>query len=166
MTTRRVFLWLFITSILLSCACYVSVKGRVLSASDKHPIEGASVELVGRNKITTTDKDGYFHIWVQTGFCFDPHIKITAGNYKPFDITFKGTSESRSYVLKSQSESIEYDEPFYPDPNNRQTFVTGTWIEKYSEKFSALSDTITFFLDTIDTKGEIERIKATLRKPN
>lgn len=166
MTRVRIFLWLFMISILVSCDCYVSVKGKVFSNSDKHPIEGATIEMVGRNKTTKTNKDGYFHIWEQTGFCFDPQIKITTNNYKPCEITFKGSTDSKSFELKSESDFVNYEKPFYPDTNNKGTFIVGTWIEKYSENFAFSGDTVLFYLDTINPKKEIEKIKAQIRRSN
>lgn len=152
--------------LLSSCDCHVSVKGKVISTESKLPIEGAIVEMIGKNITTKTNKNGYFHIWDQTGFCYEPNIKITIDKYKPFEIKFIKSGDSKSYELQSKSESLDYDEPFYPDSKNKNTFITGTWIEKYSEKFSVLSDTVTFYLDTIDVASEIKKTKSKFRNSN
>ncbi len=160
-------LYCFLTILLLSsCDCYVSIKGKVISTESKLPIEGAIVEMIGKNITTKTNKDGYFHIWDQNGFCYEPDIKITIDEYKPFKIKFKKSGDSKSYDIQSKSESLDYDEPIYPDSNNKNTFITGTWIEKYSKKFSVLSDTVIFYLDTIDVASEIKKTKAKLRNSN
>ena|SRR5688572_500306 len=162
--TTRIRLFLIFTTLLLtSCDCYIVVKGRILSSATELPINNAQVEFIGKNKTVTTDKNGYFKIDEQTGFCFDPHVLIRKDNYKPFDILMGGSKDSRSYEIKSEPYFIEYDEPFYPDSHNKKTLMTGTWIEKFSAKVSFLSDTIIFFLDTINVKGEIENVQNKLR---
>lgn len=150
MRFRRLLFGLPIIVSLLSCDCYVSVKGRVFSNRSRRAIEGAEIEMVGRNVRVNSDKNGFFHIEEQTGFCYDPHIRIIAEEYKPFEITLKRSDGIRIFELKSESEFMEYAKPFYPDSNNKSTFTTGTWIEKFSEHFAYQGDSVLFYLDSFN----------------
>lgn len=157
-------LYLLVTILALTaCDCTVSVEGKVLASSDKKAIVGATVELVGRNLTTTTDKDGYFDIGEHVGFCYDPRVIITAKNYKPFEIEIKNSSDTKSFVRKSDKEFVNYEQPFYPDTNNKSTFMTGTWIDRFSQNFEVDDELIIFYLDTINPKKEIETIQRKIK---
>ncbi|MEO7767121.1 MAG: hypothetical protein ABIS01_06835 [Ferruginibacter sp.] len=140
------------------------VEGKVLSNSSKLPLEGAFVELVGKSETTKTDRNGYFKVEKIVGVCFDPKVRITKDHYKPFEITFKSSRDSRIFEIRSQSDFITYDKPFYPDPNNTKTFMTGTHIDKYSKHFASDSNINRYYLDTIDIKKEIQDAQTVLRK--
>jgi hypothetical protein len=140
------------------------VEGKVFSDSTQNPIEGATVEMVGKNEKTKTNKDGYFKVEKIVGFCFDPIIRITKNNYKPFEIKFKNLDDSKIYEIKSKSDFITYDKPFYPDSTNKNTFVTGTWINQYSEHFDFNADTNLFYLDTISLNKEIQKAQTNFKK--
>ena len=128
-----------------ACDCHVYVEGKVFSGSVQKPVEGVSVELVNKGEVTKTDKNGYFKIEKKVGFCFDPTVRITKKYYKPFEITFKSSRESKIFSIKSKSDFVTYDTPFYPDPDNKNTFVTGTWINQYSINFPSIL-TSAFFI--------------------
>lgn len=158
--------WLLILliTIITSCDCYVSVKGQVFSNTNKKPIAGAKVELIGRNISTTTDKNGYFHIGEQTGLCFTPLLKITSENYKPFEMSFKSSNNNKSFELKSDAKVVNYAKPFYPDTTDKETFMIGTSIKIFSESFAFKGDSILFYLDTINPKKEIKDIQEYMKK--
>ena len=157
----------FLVTILLlqSCDCFVSVKGKIISNSTKQPIQGAIIEMVDKSESTKSDAEGYFSLSKQVGLCFGPQIKITKKNYKPFEMNLSGSNESKSYKVKSKQDFVDYDAPFFPDPNDKGTFTIGTWIEKYSQMFSVRSDTILFYLDTVNVESEILQIKSRFRHP-
>ena len=81
-----------------ACDCHVYVEGKVFSGSVQKPVEGVSVELVNKGEVTKTDKNGYFKIEKIVGFCFDPTVRITKKNYKPFEITFKVQASQRYFL--------------------------------------------------------------------
>jgi hypothetical protein len=83
---------------------------------------------------------------------------VSKKGYKPFQLKIDYSGEETSYTIKSESISVDYDEPVYPDPNNRETFITGTWIEKWSQDFST-RDTLSIYLMKEDTKAEVETIR-------
>jgi len=85
-----------------------------------------------------------------------PTIMVTKEGYKPFQLKIKDRRNETSYVVKSESVHIDFEEPVYPDPNNLNTFITGTWIEKWSEEFRT-GDTLRIYLVREDLKAEIER---------
>ncbi len=126
--------------------CFPEFTGIVLSNSTKTPIEGATVELLNHNISVKTDKNGFFKL--ATSGCFDAHLKISKEHYKPFEVTFSNSSNSNSYEIKSESISVDYDKPFYPNPKDKNTFVTGTWIQQNSQDFSVFSNKLTYYLDT------------------
>ena len=55
------------------------------------------------------------------------------------------------------------EKPFYPDSSNKSTFITGTWINKWSEKFF-VNDTLIIYLSTNDIYSEVEELQNRLRK--
>lgn len=162
MLTRLIVLFL-VSTVLQSCDCVPHVKGIVISNSTREPIEGASIVLVDQDESTLSDKNGFFEVSKHTGFCFDPQVRISKVNYKSFELTVSGSNESKSYKVTSKQDFIEYDKPFYPDINEKSTFTTGAWIDKYSQYFTVSSDTILFYLDTLDAKGEVSRIQSKLK---
>jgi hypothetical protein len=54
---------------------------------------------------------------------------------------------------------IKYDEPFYPDSTNRNTFINGLWINKWSQHFQA-GDTLIFYLTPNHTTSNIKKQKS------
>jgi hypothetical protein len=68
--------------------------------------------------------------------------------------------------LKKESEFVEYKKPFYPNPDNKNTFINGTWIEKYSGNFKIKSDSLLIYLDEKNLTKEIELIKQELKNKN
>lgn len=162
MLTRLIVLFL-ISAVLQSCDCVPRVKGIVISNSTKQPIEGASIVLVDQDESTLSNKNGFFEVSKHTGFCFDPQVRISKVNYKPFELTVSGSNESKSYKVASKQDFIEYDKPFYPDIDDKRTFTTGAWIDKYSQYFTISSDTILFYLDTLEVKDEVSIIQSKLK---
>ncbi len=144
---------------LTSCDCYVKVTGQIVSSSTGKPIENALVTMIDKNREVYSDKNGHFLIDMQTGFCFDPEIKVTKKGFKPFQILISVDSKSISYKITSESQSVDFDEPLYPDSTNRNTFITGTWIEKYSQDFKSRNDSLILYLDTDNLEEEIKEIK-------
>lgn len=162
----QIFICVLIISAFTTCKflaeCFPEFTGRVLSNSNKTPIEGATVELINQSIKVKTDKDGFFKI--STSGCFDAHFRISKEHYKPFEITFRSSSNSNSYEIKSESKSVDYDEPFFPDTNNKNTFITGTWITQNSESFSVSSGALTYYLDTLkNITEEINDIQMDIR---
>jgi hypothetical protein len=145
--------------LLSSCDCQIIVSGKIISSENGNPISGAKIEMVGKNLTSESDQNGVFNIGEMTGFCYDPKIKVTYKGYKPFIIVLESESEFQNFKIKKESEFIEYEKPFYPNPNNKNTFVTGTWVEKYSGNFKVKSDSLIIYLDKNNLNKEIELIR-------
>lgn len=119
---------------------------------------GTSVNLLDGSDIKKTDSNGFFEVFSETRPFQDPTILVTMDGYKPFQLRIEGKSDETSYSVKSESIFVDYEEPVYPDPNNRGTFITGTWIDKWSKEFK-IGDTLCIYLVSEDTKAEVERNK-------
>jgi hypothetical protein len=144
--------------------CFPVYTGRVLSTSAGAPMEGATIQLINQNISVKTDSNGFFKL--STSGCFDAHLKILKEHYKPFEITFSNSSTSNSYKVKAESKFVEYDKPFNPNPEDKNSSViTGTWIKQNSESFSVLNNEHIYYLDTLkNTTEEINDIQNKERK--
>jgi len=162
----KAFILIGIQLLLSSCDCQILVKGKVISSETGKPIDGAKIEMVGKNLNSTTDQNGNFSIGEMTGFCYSPKIKVTYKGHKPFEIELESDSDSQNYKLKKETESIDFDEPFYPDPKNQNTYILSTWIDKYSKDFEIKSDSLIIYLDEKNQTKEIESIKRKLKNKN
>ncbi len=152
--------------LLCSCDCQILVNGKIISSETGKPLNGAKIEMVGRDLISESDQNGIFKIGEMTGLCYDPKIKVTYEGHKPFIIELESESEFQNFKLKKESEFVEYEKPFYPNLNNKDNFVTGTWIEKYSGNFKIKSDSLLIYLDENNLTKEIELIKQELKNKN
>ena len=121
--TKRHNFFLLTVLLLQACDCFVSVKGKVISNTTKRPIKDLIIEMVDKSESTKSDENGYFSLSNHVGFCFDPQIKITKSNHKPFEMTFGGSRESKSYKVTTKQDFIDYAEPLYTDPNDKSTFI-------------------------------------------
>ncbi len=95
---------------------------------------------------------------MQTGFCFEPEIQVTKEGFKPFQVLISGDSESKTYKIRSESQSVDFDEPVYPYSSDRNTFIVGTWIEKYSHDFEFENDSLIIYLDIENFEEEIKEL--------
>ena len=163
---RNFFTSIAILFLLCSCDCQIIVSGKIISSETGKPINGAKIEMVGKNITSESNQNGLFEIGDMSRFCYDPKIKVTYKGHKPFLIELESESEFQNFKLKKQSEFIEYEEAFYPNPHNKNTFVTGTWVEKYSGNFKIKSDSLIIYLDENKLNKEMELIKGKLRKKN
>ncbi len=164
MKIRQLLIIISISIGLSSCDCYVSVKGKILSSSTQKPIAGVTIKMIDRNIESTSNEEGLFLVEEQTGFCYDPHIEFTKKDYKPFLILITSGDDHTSYQVKSESESVNFDKPIYPDTQNQSTFVTGTWIENYSQNFKRSDDSLIIYLDENNIEAELNSIKKKLKK--
>lgn len=144
---------------IISCDCYVEVKGQIVSSSTGKPIENTQVTLIDKNREVYSDQNGNFLIDMQTGFCFDPEIQVSKKGFKPFQVLISGDSQSKNFKITSESRFVDFDEPLYSDSCNRKTFITGTWIEKYSQDFKSQNNSLIIYLDTDNLKEEIKGLK-------
>ena len=165
MKTKLVIL-IGILFVLCSCECQINVNGKIISSETGKPIRGAKIKMIGRNLTSESDQNGIFIIGEMTGFCYDPKIKVTFRGHKPFIIELESESDFQNYKLKKDSEFVEYKEPFYPNPNNKNTFMSGTWIGKYSGEFKIKSDSLIIYLEENNLNEEIEWIKKQLKNEN
>ena len=118
------------------------------------PIEGAEVEMMDQNRKVVTDSKGTFSIAKHTGFCFDPILRISKANYKPFEIKIETNSNAIKYSITYDSESFNFDKPIYPDTINKNTFIVASWIEKYSRDFQVKDDSLVIYLDDDNIEKE------------
>lgn len=161
---RNLFLTLIIAVTLISCDCYVSVQGKVVSTQTGEPLSNVKASMIDRGISEKTNITGYFEIWDQTGFCYDPEIEIKQDGFKPFKMKISEQANGISYTISSEHQDIHFETPFYPNPADRKTFILGTSIQRYSQKFSLEADTIIIYLDELNTEKEINLIKENLRK--
>lgn len=145
--------------LICSCDCTIRVSGIIIDKETKNVISNASINLLNGRDIEKSNANGYFEVLDQAGFCKDPVIVVKMEGYKPFQLEIKDSKGEISYTVKSETVWIDYDEPFYPNSSNRNTFITGTWINKWSQDFCA-SDTLRIYLTKYDTESEIETIKS------
>lgn len=168
MGIRSSIICVFLSFSLLSCKCMIECfpefSGTIISNSTKEPIEGATVLLLNQNIAVKTNKNGFFKL--AASGCIDGHLKISKEHYKPFEITFRNSSNFNSYQVKSESRFVDYDKPFYLNPKDTiSSFTTGTWIKENSESFSVSSNELTYYLDTLkSTPEEINEIQNQIRK--
>ncbi|RRQ48742.1 carboxypeptidase regulatory-like domain-containing protein [Maribacter algicola] len=155
-----------ISLLLCSCDCWIQVNGQIISSEIGKPISGAKIEMVNKNLTSTSDKNGNFTIGEMTGFCYSPQVRITFDNHKPFEIELESDSGFQHNKLKKESESIDFDEPFYPDPDNLNSYISSTWIEKYSRNFEIKSDSLIIYMDEKNLTKEIELLKQKLKNKN
>lgn len=120
--------------------------------------------MLDRNIESISNEEGVFIIEEQTGFCYDPQIELTKTGFKPFQIQIAGDADYTSFQIKSESESVNFDKPVYPDPQNQSTFVTRTWIENYSQNFKRSNDSLIIYLDEDNIEAELNSIKEKLKK--
>lgn len=147
-----------------SCDCQIGVQGQILSANTKKPIQGAKIEMIDREIISFSDKDGFFAIGEMTGFCYTPILRVTYEDYKPFEIELASDSNKRIFKIREESEDIDLEEPFHPNPENKRTFIRTIPIEIYSRNFKIINDSVFIYLDKKNLKGEIDSIKEILGK--
>jgi len=153
---KQILIYALIIILFGSCDAVLTIDGRVLSHRNKLPITGATVELVGENDSVKTDQNGYFHIEKISGFSIEPVIRVTAGNYKPFEIEMNHSCESKSYKVNNAFIDVDFDKPVYRDSNN---FIVSTSVKKYSGSFTIDNDTLLLYLDTMNINAEIEQSK-------
>ena len=162
----KLFTLIGITLLLSSCDCWIAVNGKVVSSETGKPISGAKIEMIGKNLTSTSDQNGNFSIGEMNGFCYSPKIKVTYENHKPFEIELEYDSGFQNYKLRKESESADFDKPFYPDSTNQNSYILSTWIEKYSGNFKIKSDSLIIYLDEKNLTKEIELIKRKLINKN
>tara|TARA_B100002051_G_C16344034_1_gene443105 strand:+ start:81 stop:578 length:498 start_codon:yes stop_codon:yes gene_type:complete len=148
---------------LTGCDCYVKVEGQILSSSTGKPISNAQITMVDQDRIVMTDENGQFMIDKVTGFCFDPEIEVAKDGFKPFLITVSVDSDAKIYQVKSDPKPIDFDKPIYPDPEDKHTYITSTWIDQYSQNFESKNDSLIIYLDKKDMKGEIKSLKEKIK---
>ncbi len=73
------------------------------------------------------------------------------------------SNHSKSYEIKSGTKFIDYEKPFYPNPDKSSTFMTGTWINSFSQNFAVKDDSLFIYLNNDNVKKEIENIQKTLK---
>lgn len=152
-------------SLIVSCEYVLNIKGYVKSNNTKKPLKGVKVVISKRDIMVETDSNGFFDIY-NFGEKIEPHIVIIKQNYKSFDMDLTSSSRTRSYIVNDESIFYKYEEPYYPEPNNKKTYTLGTWVQRFSQNFSINKDTITFYLDTIDINAEIEYSKKSFISPH
>lgn len=144
------FILLAILSIgLVSCECYVAVKGRVVSSVTGNDLSNVKIKMRGRDIETVSDIDGKFLLDEQTSSCYDPEVELTKEGYKPFEMKITGSSGGFSYTVNNDNEFIDFDKPGESQK--------GTLRAKYSQKFKVKGDSIIFYLDEMDVETEIEK---------
>jgi hypothetical protein len=160
---KKRLLYLFPLIFLTACDCLTVVEGRIISTETKLPISNATIELLDKKTTVKSDDKGQFKISYVSGFCFDPKIKVTSENHKPFEVKIHSSNHSKSFE-KSETKYIDYDKPFYPNPGKTGTFMTGTWINNFSQNFAVKDDSLFIYLDENNIKKEIQNIQKTLKE--
>ena len=154
---------LFFTSVLTACDCHTEIEGRIYSSTNGLPIEGATIMLLGTNKIVKSDQLGGYNLTYISGFCPDRELIISKEGYKPFQIKLDNSNDHKIYTVKSETKSVDFETPVYPDSTNPNTYVTGSWVNLYSENFRVNSDSLIIYLDVKNDDQEIQNIKEKLK---
>ncbi|HHT23461.1 MAG TPA: carboxypeptidase-like regulatory domain-containing protein [Bacteroidales bacterium] len=143
---------ILIALIFTSCDYYLHMEGKVVDAVTLQPIKNAQVYFVKKTDSTLTDDNGYFEVSEIGGIRkSNPKVLIKADGYKPFEMEVFIKNSSIIYSVKSETEWVEYDETLSPNPSDKDNFILGTWIEKWSTDFQT-KDTLIFFLERKDIK--------------
>lgn len=154
---KKYFLLCLIVLQLQACTSFsVRIVGKIYDKETGRPLAGTTVNLLDGSDIKITGNDGFFEVFSETRPFQDARLLVTLDGYKPFQLKIKEKSNETSYIVKSGSIHVDFEEPVYPDPNNLNTFITGTSIEKWSEEFRT-GDTLYIYLVREDLKAEIER---------
>jgi len=158
---KRIIL-VILSYLVISCDCEIGIQGQVLSSNTGKPIKGAKVEIINRDLVSTTSLGGHFALGEMTGFCYLPTLRVTYENHKPFEIELNSDSDNRIFKVREESEYIDLDKPFYPNPENKKTSISSIPIEKYSRNFKIKNDSLFIYLDNNNSKREIDSIKKIL----
>lgn len=162
----KIFSWIGALLIFSSCDCLVAVNGKIISSKTGNPLQGAEIRMIEKGFKTQSDANGNFILKEATGFCYTPKIKVEYPNYKPFEIKIISDSKTKTYVVSKELISIDYKEPFYPNPLNKSTYFLSTWINKFSQNFKIKSDSLIIYLDEDNRDLEISAIKQKLSNSN
>jgi len=155
--SKKYFFLCFLILPLQGCTSFsVRINGKVFDNETKMPLVGTTVNLLNGRDIKKTDGNGFFEVFSETKPFQDPTILVTREGFKPFELRIKRKRNETSYIIKSESTYVDFEEPAYPDPNNQETFITGTWIEKWSKEFKT-GDTLNIYLEREDIEVEIKR---------
>ena len=157
---KKGLLYFFLLIFLASCGdCVTVIEGRIISGRTKLPISNATVELIDKNTLVKSDENGQFKIEYVSSFCFDPEVRVSSKNHKPFQIKIHSTGNTKSYELRSKTKFIDYEKPFYPNPEKEDTFMNGAWINNFSQNFSVYNDSLLIYLDDNNITKELENIR-------
>ncbi len=143
---------------LQACHFSVGVLGRVFDKETGQPIALAMVNLLNGQDMENTNSDGFFEVFSQSRPSQDAQILVSKDGYKPFQLKIVRTGDQTTYVIESELISVKYDQPIYLDPKDRNTFIIGTSIDKWSTDFRT-GDTLSIYLVREDIKGEVEKIR-------
>jgi hypothetical protein len=142
--------------ILCSCDCVIKVTGKVLDKESNKPVIGATVDLLKGADLEKTNEKGIFEVIRVSGFCKDPLINVSLVGYKPFQIEIKKSKGCTQFSVKTELTWVDYKQPYYPDPNNKNTYIYGIWINKWSQDFT-VNDTLIIYLSKDNLPREIEQ---------
>ena len=146
-----------------SCDYGTGMTGKVFDKETGQPISNATVNLLDSKDIKKTNNEGFFAVYRQMGaFKVDPVIEITKKGYKPFQMQISSKNDKTSYFVKSETKWVDFNEPLTNDSKAKTSDLTGTWIEKWSQNFTA-GDTLLIYLTKDDEKAEIEKIETELK---
>jgi len=130
-----------------TCDCNVHFVGKVYDKEENVPINGVKVEFMGSEIAEHTDENGDFSLsYIGGSKCYPREIKVTIEGYKPFRLRVNSKGKFKSFEVFNESEFFEFETPLYPDPENKRTFITGTWVDLNSRDFRVSSDSIIFYL--------------------
>jgi hypothetical protein len=164
MISRYILIYMFLLP-LQACTFSVGVSGRVYDKETGLPITGTTVNLLDGKDIKKTDNEGFFEVFSEAFPFQDPVILVTKEGYKPFQLTIRGRRNETSFIVTTESVFIYYEEPVYPDPYNRETFITGTSVDKWSKEFRT-GDTLRIYLAREDLKAEVEKTRKEVIQAN
>jgi len=145
--------------LIVSCEYHASMTGKIIDKETGRPIANATVNLLDGSDIIQTKADGYFEVYTRPRGHTNPKVVVTKRGYKPFQIEISNSSDKTLYSVKSETKWVNFDEPLYLNPKDTISFTNGTFIEKWSQYFTAGGDTLLIYLSKDDEKVEINKIK-------
>jgi len=148
----------------VSCEYHASMSGKIMDKETGKPLSGATVNLLEGGDIMQTNADGYFEVFTRPRGSINPKIVVTKRSYKPFELEISRSSDKIFYSVKTETKWVEFDEPLYLIPKDTNSITNGIDIEKWSQSFTAGSDTLLIYLSKDDEKVEVAKIKKEMIK--
>lgn len=151
MRTLLVLMWGFQA---VACDFVVQAKGVIVDDTTNRPLLGARVSIIDLEAADTTDRSGVFELYQHVGIGVGAELLVEKDGYKPFKIKIEVESGATTYVVARNMKYVEFEDPIYPNPLDRQTLVTHDLINTFSRNFAVSGDSVIVKLELDTTRTE------------